>query len=191
MANKVRFNIKNVHYATFTIGDEGNPTYGVPVKMPGAVSLSLDAEGGISPFYADGIVYYNSVANNGYTGDLEMALISEKFRMDILGETQDDTTKALVENVNNKTNPFALLFEFDGDEKSIRHVLYNCSATRPSMEGNTTTDTKEPDTETLTLSAAPLASGLVKSKTGNETPAATYDTWYQTVFTPTAESGGE
>ena len=62
--NKVQFNIKNVHYAVQTV--EGSTvTYAQPEKVPGAVSLSLDAAGEITPFYADGIVYYASAANNG------------------------------------------------------------------------------------------------------------------------------
>ena len=32
-----------------------------------------DPQGESEPFYADNIVYYTSVANNGYEGDLELA----------------------------------------------------------------------------------------------------------------------
>ena len=52
--NKVKFNICNVHYALQTIGDNGDVSFGTPVPMPGAVSLSLDANGEPSNFYADG-----------------------------------------------------------------------------------------------------------------------------------------
>ena len=93
--SKVKFNIKNVHYAPQT--EEG---YGAPVAIPGAVSLSLEQQGEITPFYADGIVYYQSASNGGYSGDLEVALIPDKFREDILGE-EADSNGVLFENSNN------------------------------------------------------------------------------------------
>ena len=83
MGNKVKYNLKNVHAAKLTETDSDGTTtfsYAEPKAIPGAVSISLDAEGETSPFYADGIVYFRSVTNNGYSGDLEIALIPEWFR---------------------------------------------------------------------------------------------------------------
>ena len=88
--NKVKFGLKNCHYALATLDSEtGTVTFGTPVAIPGAVNLSLDPEGDTEPFYADDMVYYTTVANNGYSGDLEIALIPDSFRKDVLKETED------------------------------------------------------------------------------------------------------
>lgn len=96
-ANKVKFNLKNTHYALLTIGEDGAPTFGTPVPMPGSVSISLDANGEPENFYADGGVYYVINNNCGYDGDLELALIPESFRTDVLKETLD-SKGVLIEN---------------------------------------------------------------------------------------------
>lgn len=185
--NKVKYNLRNTHYALLTEGESGAITYGKPVPIPGSVSLSLDAQGEITPFYADGIVYFKSVSNNGYEGELEIALIPESFLTDVLGETLDGK-KVLIENANVQPKAFALLFEFDGDMNPIRHVLYNCASTRPSIESQTIENTKEPGTEKLTISATPLSNGQIKAKTGDTTDSVTYDKWYDTVYM-SAEGG--
>lgn len=188
--NKVKFNICNVHYALQTIEDDGTVSFGTPVAMPGAVSLSLDANGEPSNFYADGYAYYTISNNMGYEGDFELALIPETFRTDVLKE-ELDTNKVLVENANVETANFALLFEFDGDVKKIRHVLYNCAASRPSIESQTNEDEIEVQTETLALTATPLANGYVKAKTGDDTTDAVYTDWYKSVYLPTSADSSE
>ena len=88
------------------------------------------------------MVYYTTVANNGYSGDLEIALIPDSFRKDILKETED-TNGVLIENSTVEPEHFALLFEFSGDKKKIRHCMYYCTAARPTIEGKTNEDSKE------------------------------------------------
>lgn len=183
--NKVKYNLKNAHYALLTFGTDGNPVFGTPVPMPGSVSLSLDANGEPENFYADGIAYYVINNNMGYEGDLELALIPEGFRTDVLHETLD-ANGVLIEDANAEIAAFALLFEFDGDQKHIRHVLYNCSASRPGIEGKTNEDSKEVQTETLSVKATPLPDGKVKAKTGNTTNATAYNGWYNAVYLPQA-----
>ena len=56
---------------------------------------------------------------------------------------QADNNEVLVENAHSETAAFALLFEFDGDIRKIRHVLYNCSASRPKIEGKTNEESRE------------------------------------------------
>lgn len=181
--NKVKFNLKNVHYAKLNVDSEGVVTYEKPVAIPGGVELSLDAKGDTEEFYADGMVYYTSTANNGYEGDLEIALVPLSFETDILGNSLDDN-KVSVENSNTESSEFALLFEFDGDIKSVRHVLYRCKATRPSVASKTNEDKKEVQTEKLSLKASPIANGNVKTKTTAATPDEIYNKWYESVYIP-------
>ncbi|MDD4432083.1 MAG: hypothetical protein PHN48_00115 [Parabacteroides sp.] len=185
--NKVKFNICNVHYAPITVTENGTVTFASPVAMPGAVSISLDPTGEPESFYADGVEYYTINNNQGYEGDLELAMIPEDFRTEILKE-EADSNKVLVENANSETGSFALLFEFDGDARKIRHVMYNCSASRPTIESKTNEEDKEVQTETLTVKARPMANGYVKAKTGDATTEAVYNNWYQAVYEPNAEA---
>ena len=184
--NKVKYNLKNAHYALLTIGEDGAVSYAAPVPLPGSVSLSLDANGEPENFYADGIAYYVINNNMGYDGDLELALIPESFRTDVLREKLD-AKGVLIENSDAELALFALLFEFDGDVRHIRHVMYNCSASRPKIEGKTNEEKKEMQTETLTIKATPLSDGKVKAKTGDTTDAAVYADWYKSVYLPAAE----
>ena len=184
--NKVKFNICNVHYAILTVAEDGSFSFGTPVPMPGAVSLSLDANGEPSNFYADGYAYYTISNNMGYEGDLELAMVPESFRTDVLKETLD-SNNVLIENANVETENFALLFEFDGDVKKIRHVLYNCAASRPGIESQTNEDEVEVKTETLSIKATPLSNGYVKAKTGDDTADVVYQNWYSAVYLPASD----
>ena len=187
--NKVKFNIRNVHYAKLTVSETGEVTFAKPVPMPGAVSLSLDPNGEPSVFYADGYAYYTISNNQGYEGDLELALVPESFRTDILKETMDSNS-VLIEDATVETEKFALLFEFDGDVKKIRHVLYNCIASRPTIESSTKEDEIEVTTETLSITASPLSGGYVKARTSDTTTEEAYEGWYQAAYLPTDALGG-
>lgn len=193
MGNKVKYNLKNVHYAPITADAEdpttGFPTYAKPVAIPGAVELAMEQQGSISKFYADGICYWQAAKNNGYEGDLTMALVPDHFRVACLGETLHSADKTYLETAAAKSTPFAFMFEFEGDANSIKHVLYNCTATRPGLNGKTTEEEVEPDTEAITISAAALPNGYVKARTGDETPADKVSGWYNAVYTPSAAAG--
>ena len=171
--NKVKFNLCNVHYAIVKLNTDGTATFETPVPMPGAVSLSLDPNGEPNNFFADGYAYYTISNNMGYDGELELALIPESFRKDILKETLD-SNGVLIENSNVETANFALLF---------------CSASRPTIESQTNEDEIEVKTEKLSIKAAPLGNGLVKAKTGDDTTDAVYLNWYSEVYLPNAVTG--
>lgn len=190
MDNKVKYGLKNVYYAKATIDPTNNTaTYETPVRWPGAVNLSLDAEGEQTKFRADNIDYWVGQDNDGYEGDFESALIPESFKIDILGFIKDGNG-ALIETADPVTQEFALLFQFEGDKKATRHVLYNCTASRPSVSGQTTEETTEPETETISLTAVSVHStaldkDIVKaSVTADETTQ--YNAWFESVYQPTA-----
>lgn len=182
--NKVRFNLKNVHYAVLT--NAATPAWSTPVAVPGAVSLDLSAEGDVSNFYADGIVYYRSVANNGYSGSLEMARISDAMLKDIWGDTLGSTSKVLTENANVEPKSFALLYQIDGDADEEYYVLYNVGGQRPNIGSQTNEATKEPRTQTVDITAIPLPSGAVMARTTADTPSATKSGWFSSVYVEAA-----
>lgn len=166
MANKVKFGLSNVHIAKITrgTGTNGEPTisYGTPFALPGAVNLTLDAEGDSADFFADNTKYFSSAANNGYSGSLEVALINDEFRTQILGETTD-TNGAFLENKDTPIEDFALGFQIEGDSKGRRFWFYNVSANRPSTASQTIETSKEPVTDTLDITAsARITDGNVK-----------------------------
>lgn len=179
MSNKVKYGLKNVYYAVVTESG-GAVSYGTPTAMPGAVNLTLSAAGENVSFYADDQVYFEENTNNGYDGSLELALIPDAFRTDVLGDTVDNNG-AIIENANAVVKKFALMFEFDGDAKKTRHVLYSAFPTRPNVEGSTKTNTKEPKTETMNISVRPaidtsdVRAKVMQGETG-------YDTFFSAVY---------
>lgn len=187
MANKIKYGLKNVYYAKATIAADGSATYTAPVALPGAVNLTLDAEGDTTPFYADNIVYYVGQSNNGYTGSLELALIPDSFRTTILGEESDATTGLQYEVVDVEPAHFALLFQFEGDEAATKHVMYNVVAARPSVSSQTKESSVEPVTETLDLTATSIYNAtadadIVKGKM--ESDASGYANFFTAVVQP-------
>ena len=188
MPNKVRYGLKNVHYATVTFASDGTPTFGTPVAIPGAVSVNLSKQGDTYTFYADDGSYFELGDNASYEGDLVIALIPQSFRVAALGETLDGKG-VLFEDSNPTKGHFALLFEFTGDQNAVRHVLYNCTASENTIEGQTKGENIEVQPETLTITAKALPNGgPVKAKTGDTTDATVYAGWYETVHqfvTPT------
>lgn len=189
--NKIKYGIKNCHYAVATIAANGSATYGTAKPLPGAVNLSLEPQGDTSPFYADNIVYYTSVANNGYEGDLELAKVPEDFLKDVLGYVADKNG-VLYEDANAPVVHFALIFQFEGDVHAKRHVMYNCVSTRPTVEGATKEEGIEPQTETINITATtiyvPAIDKDIVKASATPTEATQYDAWNTDIYIPVAQT---
>ena len=186
--NKVKYGLKNVHYAVIT-ETNGVVNYATPKKIPGAVSLTLDAQSAPTRFFADDVSYFESETNQGYAGTLEMALLTDDFRKDVLGE-EEDVNGVLIENKNAKPKPFALLFEFDGDQSATRHVLYNVYASRPNLSSTTKGETVDVQPETLSIRAVPaMDTGDVKAKVTAD--LAPYAGFFEDVYIKTTIPEGD
>lgn len=185
--NKVQFNLCNAHYAvlTDTVNTSGVHTYsyGTPVPIPGAVTLTLDAAGDTSTFYADGMAYYQTQANNGYSGSLEVARIPDQMLTDVWGVTLATTDKTLIEFSNVQPKEIALLYQIDGDAGDQRYCLYRCSLGRPGIGSATTTETKEPQTQTVDIAAMPRADYKVMARTTSLTTSTIVSGWFNAVYT--------
>jgi phi13 family phage major tail protein len=185
MENKVTFDLRNAHYSVITEGADGTYTYAAPVKFPGSTALTLAPKGDQSDFYADGILYYTSSTNQGYDTTFSVANITEAFRKDVLGETLEATDNVLTEKNTAKPKKIALLFEFDGDVKAVRHALYSCAVSRPGISSSTKTTSTEPNTTELTLIAGPRPEdGVIKRSTTATTTEAVYNAWYTAPYEP-------
>ena len=185
--SKVQFGLCDVHISKITVNNDGTFTYGTPFAIPGAVSLSLDASGDEANFAADNNArYFTSYVNNGYSGSLEMALYTDEFRTNILGETAD-RNGALIENASITPSAFALGFRIDGDETNTKFWYYNCMAQRPSVAANTTEETITPQTESmnLTVSQRPSDSKVRVMMTESATNETAYAGFFTQVYEET------
>ncbi|PDZ06621.1 phage tail protein [Bacillus cereus] len=180
--NKVVFGLKKVHYSVITEDDTGKIAYGTVGKLPGAVEMKLEPKGEQTDFFADDGNYFTESSNQGYEGTLNIANITEAFRTEVLGEVLDEVDKVITEVSNAKIKKIALMFEFDGDVKATRHVLYNVSVSRPSIGSSTKSDKTEPTTTELKFVASQHPLYKVKTSTTAATPAGIYDAWYTKVY---------
>ena len=189
--NKIKYGIKNAYYAVMTEGEGSSVTYETPVPAPGAVSISLEPQIDELNIPADDREdYYSDRKLRGYEGDLEMRCIDDDMRVDLFGDSYD-ANNVLVESAASQSKKFALLFEFSGDAHQVRHVLYNCIASRPNVESETKGESIESKTDTLKLTSRPIPNGDdVKAKTNEKTTQSVYDGWFSKVYMPSEVSDG-
>ena len=117
--NKVHYDLQYVFVAPLTLDDSDSPTFGSPKRLNGAIGMDLSAQGDPVTLRADGINYYVNTSNQGYQGDLTMAMVPDWFRAEFLGQTVSTKDKVLVENAKtDQPKAFALIYEFQGDRNA-------------------------------------------------------------------------
>lgn len=151
---KVVYGLKNVHYAIYTPGESGAAgTYGAWKSIPGAVSLTADADTTQNDFYADDVVYATISATSRETGTIEFACITDEMYTDLFGYSNDTTSGLTYQPTDPMSVTVALGYEVSGNEGKMRGVRYNVQFTDPSQSSNTMTDSTNPDTVTANYTA--------------------------------------
>lgn len=178
--NKVRYGLENLHFAYM----KQDGTWETPIHIPGLVGFNANPDENDVEFYADNIKYYFRRVNNGYTGDVETALIPDEVLAEVLGWIID-SSDVLVEIADGKAKAFALLAQIQGDVKNRRFVYYNCQGGRPGQASTTQGSSADPQTETMPLEILPIKVGenyLVKAVV--EQGSAAYADWFNGVYVP-------
>ena len=182
---KVKFGLKNVHYAIVTETTNANTgavtsSYSAVKAWPGAVNISMDAQGDDFNFYADDGVYFTLGNNNGYGGNFESALIPEDVYTSVLGQTKD-ANGVVSENKDDVKKYIALMFEFTMDASGRRFILYRCSLTRPSLASSTKSESTNVQTEAVNITATPRPDdGKIRDFV--DKGSAAYSGWYSSVY---------
>lgn len=187
MANKVTFGLEQVHIAFFDTASQTQPAWQTPIPIPGAVRFTPTPQGEESTFYADNGPYFTVTSNNGYTAELEMALIPDSVLAEMLG-WEVDSNGMLVEIADGQPKEFALMGQVQGDQKNRRFVYYRCKASRSTKEHITKAETTTPNTDVLALTILPIeinGKNIVKGVIElSDTNATAYNNFFNAVTVP-------
>lgn len=186
MAEKITYGVRNGHYAPVTHDSEGSPLFGAVKSWVGWSEMALPPVGDPLKVYADDVVFFKAHVNQGYDGTVSTYQVPEDFKINHLGEYRD-ANGVLVERSSAQPKDFALLGEFQtADEESVnpkRFVLYNCSAGRADLTGETKTETQSPVSFSIPVTVAPtIKDEIVKAtllKSDNET---LFNSWFSSVY---------
>lgn len=186
---RIRYGLKNLHYAIATEGTGGALTYATPVAVPGAKSISLAPAGTAIDEPADDVVWYHKDTNDGYTGTIEFedTAAGDSFLAAVLGMTTD-TKDVVFEAASDEYKEFALLGQFTleggaDNETGKRFCFFRCVAARPNTDGQT----KEVSgltiaTNTVNITAmARINDDMVKASCDSN--SASYANWFTAVVT--------
>ena len=189
MPNRVNWGLALSAWGKITVDANGNDVYGAPEMFLGNRQVNWDPAGELVKVFADGTVIFTGRQNSGYTGSLELTNLDDDFAQWILSESVD-SKNVQVEEKEPTVNRFYLLWEWVQDSKNTRHIMYNITASRPSMSATTMGDgdTKTAQYRTLNLTAIPRADGIVKASTRVDVDSTVYNNWFNSAYSPTGSA---
>lgn len=190
MPNRVNWGLAASAWGRITTDAQGNDVYGTPVMFLGNRQVNWDPAGDLVKVFADGTVIYTGRQNSGYTGSMELTNLDDDFASWVLSESVD-SKNVQYEEKEPVVNRFYLLWEWVQDAKNTRHIMYNITASRPSMSATTSgdNDSKTAQYRTLNLTAIPRADGIVKASTRVDVDAITYNNWFNAAYVPAGANG--
>ena len=189
MPNRVNWGLAASAWGKITVDANGHDVYGTPTMFLGNRQVNWDPAGDLVKVFADGTVIYTGRQNSGYTGSLELTNLDDEFAKYVLSESVD-SKNVQYEEKEPTLNRFYLLWEWVQDAKNTRHVMYNITASRPSMSATTAgdNDSKTAQYRTLNLTAIPRDDGIVKASTRVDVDSTTYSNWFSSCYVPTGSS---
>lgn len=189
MPNRVNWGLALSAWGKITRDGNGNDVYGTPIKFLGNRQVNWDPAGDLIKVFADGTVIYTGRQNSGYTGSMELTNIDDEFAKWVLSESVD-SKNVQYEEKEPTVNRFYLIWEWIQDTKNTRHIMYNVTASRPSMSATTSgdNDTKTAQYRTLNMTAIPRDDGIVKASTRVDVDSTTYNNWFNAAYVPTGSS---
>lgn len=183
--NKVNWGLAASAWGKITVDANGNDVYGPPIKFIGNRQVNFDPTGDDVKVFADGTIILVGRNNTGYTGSIELTSMDDEFAKWVLSESVD--SKNVQYEIKEPTvNRFYLIWEWVQDAKNTRHIMYNCTASRPSMNATTAgdNDTKTAQYRTLNITAIPRADGIVKASTRHDIDSTVYNNWFSSAYIP-------
>lgn len=189
MPNRVNWGLAASAWGKITTDAQGHDVYGTPTMFLGNRQVNWDPAGDMVKVFADGTVIYTGRQNSGYTGSLELTNLDDDFAAWVLSESVD-SKNVQFEEQEPTVNRFYLLWEWVQDAKNTRHVMYNITASRPSMSATTAGDgdSKTAQYRTLNLTAIPREDGIVKASTRVDVDSTVYENWFASAYVPTGSA---
>lgn len=174
--------LKGIHVAKYN----DNGTFGTPVPITGAKSVSAELEYSEAKFYADDVNDFVDYQFSGGSGELVLSgLQLEEYKTLFGCDYQDGVTTV---NSGDTAPQLALLFERKklGTQEKMLYVIYNVKFAPPTIEANTMEGEISEETMTLSFTVAEMSNGDVYRVADSGTATTVAQNWYQKVYT-----GGE